>query len=105
SLYSSMPADGVAAWNHNALSNTDTGVESGSFTAALEGTGVKLVPMSVHCVTLPSAPNLNSCWPWAGVEPSNHSAPLKTVIFNGCKPLPVPGLEVHLVTLPSAPTL
>src|SRR5262245_47805126 len=60
SLYSSLPPFGLLAWNHSALLNVDSGVESGSFTGALTGTGAKSVPMLVHCVTLPSAPNLNS---------------------------------------------
>src|SRR5262249_29031402 len=104
-LYSSVPPFGLLVLNHSALLNVDSGVESGSSAGALTGTGFKLVPMSVHCVTLPSAPNLNSCWPWAGVKPLNHSAPLKTAISVGFKPPPLPGLAVHFVTLPSFPSL
>src|SRR5262249_101869 len=104
-LYSSVPPFGLLAWNHSALLNVDSGVESGSSAGALTGCGFKPLPMSVHCVTLPSAPNLNSCWPWAGVVPPNHSAPLKTVIWSGCKPNPAPALAVHFVTLPSNPNL
>src|SRR5262249_4744024 len=104
-LYSSLPSVGLLALNHSALLNVDSGVESGSPAPVLTGTGLNPVPMSVHCVTLPSFPNLNSCWPWVGVTPSNHSASLKTVILNGCKPAPTPGLAVHFVTLPSNPNL
>src|SRR5262249_61522476 len=58
--------------------------------------------MLVHCVTLPSFPNLNSCSPLAGVRPLTHIASLTTVISCGPKP---PGLAVHFVTLPSFPNL
>src|SRR5262249_44768136 len=106
SLYSSLPPfAALLALNHSALLNVDSGVESGSFAAVLTGSGLKPRPMSVHCVTLPSFPNLNSCWPWVGVWPVNHNASLKTVILFGCKPPPVPGLAVHFVTLPSNPNL
>src|SRR5262249_3991829 len=60
SLYSSRPPFGLLALNHSALLNVDTGVESGSPAAVLTGRGLKLLAMSVHCVTLPSFPNLNS---------------------------------------------
>ena len=50
-LYSSLPSMELWALNHNALSNTDNGVESGSTAAAAAVTvlGSRLVPMSVHC--------------------------------------------------------
>src|SRR5262249_20577884 len=107
-LYSSLPSVGWVPWNHSALLAADRGVESGSPAAVLTGTGFRVEKspiMSVHFVTLPSFPNLNSCWPWAPVCPVNHSAPLKTVRFCGSKPNPPPGLAVHFVTLPSAPNL
>src|SRR5262249_50035267 len=59
-LYSSMPPFGLLALNHSALLNGYSGVGSGSPTTSLAGSGLKLVSLSVHCVTLPSFPNLNS---------------------------------------------
>src|SRR5262249_49816126 len=71
SLYSSTPPfAGLRALNHSALLNVDSGVESRSSASVLTGIGFKPLPMSVHFVTLPSFPNLNSCKPCAVVTPS-----------------------------------
>ena len=77
--------------NHNALLKT------------VKSCGVRLVPMSVHFVTLLSNPNLYS-WTWLVVVsmPLNHNALLKTVKSFGDKPVP---MLVHFVTLPSTPNL
>src|SRR5262249_50061441 len=90
-LYSSVPNVGLLAWNHNALSNADRVVVSGSSAAVVTGGGWKSVPVSVCGVPLPSAPNFNSCTQ-GGACPSNHSAPFKPVISRGLKPLHPPGL-------------
>jgi hypothetical protein len=59
-LNNSLPLPGALPWNHKALLNVDRGVESGSPATVLTGIGLKFVPMAVHCVTLPSFPNLNN---------------------------------------------
>src|SRR5262249_60618866 len=85
-LYSSLPLFGLLALNHSALSNVDSGVESGSCAAVLTGIGLKLLPMSVHFVTLPSFPSLYSWfWPVGLSKPLNHNASLKTVKSSGAK--------------------
>src|SRR5262249_51937513 len=102
-LYSSLPLFGLLALNHSALSNVDSGVESGSCAAVLTGIGLKLLPMSVHFVTLPSFPSLYSWfWPVVLSKPLNHNASLKTVKSRGTKLVP---MLVHFVSLPSFPNL
>src|SRR5262249_17926057 len=72
-LYSSVPVAELDPESHAAFSKMDEGVESGSLLAALTSCGSKPPGTSVHFVTLPSAPNLNSCRPSA-VLPLNQSA-------------------------------
>src|SRR5262249_13587169 len=67
-------AVGLLAWNHSALLNVDSGVESGSSAGALTGCGFKPLPMSVHCVTLSSNSSLYSCWPLAALCAMKYAA-------------------------------
>src|SRR5262249_25633216 len=119
-LYSSVfgpPGPGLLPWSHAAFWKMDEGVESGScckptggtvfnlLTPALTSIGLKPPGVAVHCVTLPSFPNLNSCRPLA-VLPLNHTASLNTKGTSGSKPMAWPVLRaVHFVTLPSFPSL
>src|SRR5262249_1190851 len=72
-LYSSVPVAVLLPWSHAAFSKMDEGVESRSSAAWLTSSGLKPPDTAVHCVTLPSAPNLNNCAPLA-MSPLNHSA-------------------------------
>src|SRR5262249_51197053 len=103
-LYSSVPVAVLVPWSHAAFSKMDEGVESGSPAAWLTSCGLKPPGTAVHWVTLPSAPNLNSCRPLA-VLPLNHTAPANSKRFLGFKPPPPVLRAVHLVTLPSNPSL
>src|SRR5262249_21394194 len=79
-LYSSVPSfPAMVPWRHAAFWKMDAGVESRSSrpgtargrVLALTSRGLKPPGTFVHWVTLPSAPNLNSCPPTCGltVEP------------------------------------
>src|SRR5262249_10617905 len=120
-LYSSVfgpPGPGLLPWSHAAFCKMDEGVESGScckptggtvfnlLTPALTSIGSKPPGVAVHCVTLPSFPNLNSCRVPSAALPLNHTASLNTKGTRGSKPSARPVLRaVHFVTLPSFPSL
>src|SRR5262249_43026365 len=120
-LYSSVfgpPGPGLLPWSHAAFRKMDEGVESGScckppggtvfnlLTPALTSIGSKPPGVAVHCVTLPSFPNLNSCRVPSAALPLNHTASLNAKGTRGSKPSARPVLRaVHFVTLPSFPSL
>src|SRR5262249_47236870 len=95
-LYNSVPVALLLPCSHAAFSKMDEGVESGSSACWLTSPGLKPPATAVHCVTLPSAPNLNSCRPLA-VLPLNHSALLNTKSSAGSKPPPAVLRAVHFV--------
>src|SRR5262249_60002817 len=61
-LYSSVPVALLVPCSHAAFSKMDEGAWAPT-AAWLTSSGLKPPGIAVHCVTLPSAPNLNSCWP------------------------------------------